>query len=76
MPPIKLQIKCAGRRVNHLTLKPVGRKCGRVFETAAKFRSRRALVELARTAGWRVAPLRRGPTVEAMCPKCSRGATQ
>ncbi len=73
MPRIKLEIKCSGRRVNPYKFEATGRRCGRRFQTDAKYRSRVALVELARAAGWRVAPLRRGPTVDAFCPRCCGG---
>lgn len=69
----RLTILCTGQRVRRGSLKPFGRVCGTEFITNAPYRSRAGWIELARTAGWRVSPLRPDNTVTACCPACVSG---
>jgi hypothetical protein len=69
----RLEIRCTGRRVSKVSNKPVGRTCGTVFTSSARYRSRANWIERARAAGWRISPLRPDNTVLAYCPNCVTG---
>jgi hypothetical protein len=69
----RLLIRCTGRKVSRISLKPRGRECGRVFVSAAAYRSRADWIERARAAGWSVSPLSLDKTVIANCPYCLTG---
>lgn len=66
----RLVIRCTGRPVARVSLKPVGRECGTLFTTTAPYRSRAGWIEMARAAGWKVSPLSAANTVTATCPAC------
>lgn len=77
MPTAQLVIRCSGRPVNQYNNEPTGRECGRRFESGGQHQGDPAAwTERARAGGWRVSPLDRDDTVNAMCPTCSGGTTR
>jgi len=68
-----LLIRCTGRTVHRVTLKPRGPTCGTVFTSERPYKSRADWIERARAAGWRVSPLQADNTVIACCPSCVSG---
>jgi len=69
----QLVIRCTGRTVNPISLKPQGRVCGKTYRGPV-YRSKADWILRARAAGWRVSPLTRDG-VNAMCPTCSGGTS-